>query len=195
MNFHDIIDIDQPEKTLQRLDQAYFAELIIETLNFNFNQLPVTLDNLDVNLQMNGKQARLNRFNLQIGNSDLSITGFLSDLPAVVHHKDVPIETHLDTHEGKIIIPNMTIESTLGHMEFSGTHDQNNNIDYYLQIPWKTIRKAAWQKLFKSKNDTIVNANQKDEIIEGDPNKKIKYLNLKVKGTIDDYKVSLGKKK
>jgi hypothetical protein len=39
------------------------------------------------------------------------------------------------------------------------------------------------------------NEEQDDEIIEVDPNKNIKYLNLKIKGKIDDYKVSLGKKK
>ena len=89
----------------------------------------------------------------------------------------------------------MTIESTLGHMELSGTHDNNQNIDYYLRIPWKTVRKAAWQKLFGNKKNDSISTGQEDEIVEVDPNEKIKYLNLKIKGNIDDYKVSLGKKK
>ncbi len=105
------------------------------------------------------------------------------------------LQNSLDIHKGKITIPAMTIESTLGHIELSGTHDNNQNIDYYLRIPWKTVRKAAWQKLFGSKNDTIPNSKQEDEIVEVDTSKKIKYLNLKIKGNIDDYKVSLGKKK
>ena len=89
----------------------------------------------------------------------------------------------------------MTIESSLGHMELSGTHDSNQNIDYYLRIPWKTVRKAAWQKLFGKKKDTLSIEEQEDEIVEIDPNKKTKYLNVKIKGNIDDYKVSLGKKR
>ncbi|TPN83440.1 AsmA family protein [Aquimarina algicola] len=105
------------------------------------------------------------------------------------------LQNSLDIKKGKINIPSMTIESTLGHMELSGTHDKNQNIDYYLRIPWKTVRKAAWQKLFGSKKDTISGQQQEDEIVEVDPNKKIKYLNLKIKGNIDDYKISLGKKK
>ncbi|GMN04966.1 hypothetical protein MTsPCn5_03540 [Croceitalea sp. MTPC5] len=105
------------------------------------------------------------------------------------------LQNSLDIHKGKITIPAMTIESTLGHIELSGTHDNNQNIDYYLRIPWKTVRKAAWQKLFGSKNDTIPNSKQEDEIVEVDTSRKIKYLNLKIKGNIDDYKVSLGKKK
>ncbi|MBW1295008.1 AsmA family protein [Aquimarina litoralis] len=105
------------------------------------------------------------------------------------------LQNNLDINKGKINIPAMTIESTLGHMELSGTHDSNQNIDYYVRIPWKTVRKASWQKLFGNKKDTINTTQQEDEIVEVDPNEKIKYLNLKIKGSIDDYKISLGKKK
>lgn len=105
------------------------------------------------------------------------------------------LQNNLDINKGKINIPSMTIESTLGHMELSGTHDSNQNIDYFLRIPWKTVRKASWQKLFGNKKDTIISPEQEDEIVEIDPNKKTKYLNLKIKGSVDDYKISLGKKK
>jgi hypothetical protein len=105
------------------------------------------------------------------------------------------LQNSLSVTKGKITIPAMTIESTLGHMELSGTHDDDQNIDYYLRIPWKTVRKAAWGKLFGAKKDAALNEEQEDEIIEVDPSKNIKYLNLKVKGKIDDYKISLGKKK
>ncbi|MCC1484056.1 AsmA-like C-terminal region-containing protein [Winogradskyella immobilis] len=105
------------------------------------------------------------------------------------------LQNSLGIENGEINIPTMTIESTLGHIELSGTHDSDQNIDYYIRIPWKTVRKASWQKLFGNKKDTIVNPEQVDAIVEVDPNRKIRYLNLKVKGIIDDYKVSLGKKK
>ena len=105
------------------------------------------------------------------------------------------IQNTLDIKEGIITIPDMRIESSLGHMELSGTHDSGQNIDYYMRIPWKTVKKAAKQKIFGSNKNTTVNESQEDEIVEIDPNKKTKYLNLKVKGNIDDFEVSLGKKK
>jgi hypothetical protein len=105
------------------------------------------------------------------------------------------LQNSLRINKGKITIPAMRIESTLGHIELSGTHDNDQNIDYYLRIPWKTVKKAAWGKLFGNKKEAAINEEQEEEIIEIDPNKKIKYLNLKIKGNIDDYKVSLGKKK
>ncbi|CAL2084934.1 AsmA-like C-terminal region-containing protein [Tenacibaculum sp. 190524A05c] len=103
------------------------------------------------------------------------------------------IQNHIDIHNGRITIPNMTIESTLGHMELSGTQDLNNNIEYYLRIPWKTVRKAVWYKLFKNKKNSGTKE-EEDEIIEVDPNKKVRYLNLKLHGTVDDFKVSMKKK-
>ena len=88
----------------------------------------------------------------------------------------------------------MTIESTLGHMELSGTHDSDHNIEYFLKIPWKTVKKAAMYKLFgnKKNQDSLM---LEEKIIEVDPNKKTRYLNLKIQGHIDDYNISLGKEK
>lgn len=105
------------------------------------------------------------------------------------------LQNNLAIDKGKINIPVMTIESTIGHIELSGTHDDNQNIDYNLRIPWKTVRKATWQKLFVSKKDSIFDQDKVDEIVEVDPNRKTKFLNLKVQGTIDDYKISLSRKK
>jgi len=104
------------------------------------------------------------------------------------------LQNNLNVEKGKIHIPSMTIESTIGHMEFSGSHDSDQNIDYYLRIPWKIATKAAWHKLFGNKKKEV-SEEQEDEIVEVDPNKKIRYLNVKIKGTVDEYKVSLGKKK
>ena len=125
----------------------------------------------------------------------LALSGYMGDKNLRSIKFDT-LQNTLDINAGKITIPAMTIESTLGHLELSGTHDSNQNIDYFIRIPWKTVRKAAFQKLFKSSNkDTIANSDQEDKIIEADPNKNIKYLNLKIKGSTDNYKISLGKKK
>ncbi len=105
------------------------------------------------------------------------------------------LQNNLAIDKGRIHIPTMTIESTLGHIELSGTHDSGQNIDYYLRIPWKTVRKAAWQKLFGNKKDSVVDQEQVDEIVEVDPDRKTRFLNLTIRGTLDDYKVSLGNKR
>ena len=87
----------------------------------------------------------------------------------------------------------MTIESTLGHMELSGTQSIDNTIEYYLRIPWKTVKKAARYKLFGKKKEEDITA--EDTIIEVDPTQKTRYLNIKLHGNTDDFKVSLQKAK
>jgi hypothetical protein len=100
------------------------------------------------------------------------------------------ITNHMDLTAGKLSIPNMNIESTLGHYELSGTHDLEHNIEYFLRIPWKTVREGARAKLFGPRKAEEID----DEIAEKDPNKKINYLNVKIQGTLEDYKIGLGKK-
>lgn len=104
------------------------------------------------------------------------------------------LQNKIDINNGKLVIPNMTIESTLGHIEISGTHDNQHNIEYYLKIPWKTAKKAALYKLFgnKKKADSMYS---EEAIIKKDTTKRTRYLNIKVDGTIDDYNISLKKKK
>ncbi len=104
------------------------------------------------------------------------------------------LQNRIDIDKGKVVIPQMTIESTLGHIEFSGTHDSRHNIEYYLRIPWKTVKKASLYKIFgnKKKADSVYG---EEEIVKVDKTKRTRYLNLKIKGTIDDYDISLGKKK
>ncbi|MCB4798887.1 AsmA-like C-terminal region-containing protein [Neotamlana laminarinivorans] len=104
------------------------------------------------------------------------------------------LKNHIDITNGRITIPKMTIESTLGHMELSGTQDSDYNIEYYLRIPLKTVKQAARYKLFGKKNDSI-NTTVDDEIIELDPNEKVRYLNIKLHGNINDYNITLGKDK
>lgn len=101
------------------------------------------------------------------------------------------LQNHMDITNGKISIPNMTIESSLGHMDISGTQDMNDNIDYFLRIPWKLVKQAARNKLFGVKtNDSI-----SDEIIEVDPKRKVRYLNLNISGSLDDYNIKMKKAK
>lgn len=108
MKFHDIIDLEHPERALNELNQAYFAELSVKNLKVNSNELPAPLESLDAHLIMRGKEAELDEFNLKFGNSDLSITGYLSDLPAIVHQTDVPITAHLGIQSKLLDVAELT---------------------------------------------------------------------------------------
>lgn len=108
MNFHDIIDLDNPEQALNDLNQAYYSELNIKNLSLSSSTLPAPLKSLDAHLVMNGKRADLDQFDIQLGESDLSITGYLSDLPAIVHHTNIPVSVHLDIQSDVLDIAEIT---------------------------------------------------------------------------------------
>ena len=98
----------------------------------------------------------------------------------------------MDLNKGTISIPSMNIESTLGHMEISGTQDMNDNINYYVRIPWSVVKSEARNKLFGPKERE---EGAEDEIVQVDPNRKTRYLNVNISGTFDDYNVRLKKEK
>jgi hypothetical protein len=56
------------------------------------------------------------------------------------------------------------------------------------------VTNVAFQKLFGKKPEEV-DPNQEDEIIYKDPNKNVNYMNLKISGTPDDFKISMEKNK
>lgn len=108
MRFHDIIDLEHPEKALNQLNQAYFSELNIENLHVESPDLIAPIDQLDLHLAMNGKRGVLDTFELKMGATDLSLTGYVSDLPAIVHHTDTPVEAELNIRSNLFDIAELT---------------------------------------------------------------------------------------
>ncbi len=104
------------------------------------------------------------------------------------------LANQLYVSKGKVSIPNMTINSSLGFMNISGNQDIDNNMEYYFRIPMNLVTKAAKQKLFGRKG-IVTDSTQIDAIQYNNDSKKTWYLNLKLEGNPDDYRVSLGRKK
>ena len=71
-------------------------------MSLESTDLPAPLKKLDMHLIMNGKKADLDLFEAEFGNSNLSMKGYLSNLPAIVHHTNIPVVAHLDI-ESKLI--------------------------------------------------------------------------------------------
>lgn len=101
------------------------------------------------------------------------------------------LSNKLDMRNGVLTVPNMTINSTLGFIEISGKQDMNMNMEYYLRIPWKLVTQAGMQKLFGSREAS----DAEDEIQYRDESKRVRFINLKITGTPDNYSISLGKDK
>jgi hypothetical protein len=103
------------------------------------------------------------------------------------------LENHIDMINGVMKIPEMTINSSLGHMIISGEQDMNGAMEYRLQIPWKMVTKTGVTKLFGRNRSEEELAAQTDEIQYG--REKTRYVNIRIKADADGYKFSIGKKR
>lgn len=102
------------------------------------------------------------------------------------------LQNHIDIVNGLMTIPEMTINSSLGHLKISGQQDLSGDMEYYMSIPWKMVTKTASSKLFGKNKEEISTANN-DGIIYGNDN--IRYVNIRIRGDENGYKFSLGKPK
>jgi hypothetical protein len=100
------------------------------------------------------------------------------------------LQNQLVMKNGEMVIPNMVINTNLGFVEISGKQDMNMNMEYYLKVPLKMVTSAGANKLFGKRKES-----DPDELYAYDPNKKYRYVNIKVTGNAEDYKISLGKNK
>ncbi|MCK7554130.1 AsmA-like C-terminal region-containing protein [Chitinophaga sedimenti] len=95
---------------------------------------------------------------------------------------------------GQLLIPTMNINSSLGFMEISGKQSLDLKMEYYMRIPMKMVTKVGFQAIFGRK-EAEVDLEQVDEIEYRDKDKKVRFMNVKVTGTPEDFKVGLGKAK
>lgn len=105
------------------------------------------------------------------------------------------LKNTLDLNNGVLSIPTMNINSTLGFMELSGQQSLDLSMEYFIRIPLKMVTQVGIRSLFGKKTADEIPADQIDEIQVRDSDKRVRFLNLKITGTVDDYKVTMGKEK
>lgn len=153
-------------------------------VHMHADMVPI-IDDSEIHLDLNVIQGRLENY---------SALDAMSDYFKDKNLKKVLFDTlsnALDIKNGVLSIPKMTINSTLGFIEISGKQEMNMNMQYYVRVPLKLVTQVAMQKLFGSKESNT----REDEIQYKDESKRIRYVNLEIKGTPDNYKISLGKDK
>jgi hypothetical protein len=104
------------------------------------------------------------------------------------------LQNKLTFTNGVLDIPAMDINSSLGFIQISGKQSLDLKMEYYVRVPMKLVTKAGISSLFNGKPEAV-NMEQVDEIEYIGNDKKIAFMNLKVSGTPEDFKVALGKDK
>ena len=124
MNFRDIIDLEHPEKSIERLNESYASELDIQNLKFSSEYFHLPLENLDLKMHAAGHEAVIDYCKIKVGKSDLAMSGKISDLPAILHHTDIPVQTNLIITSTLLDLE----ELTQSKGKENGLHEQINNL-------------------------------------------------------------------
>ncbi len=108
MKFHDIIDLSKPERSIEKMNEAYYSEILVEDLGFKTPAYHLGLDNFNTKITVNGHEATIEYFKAQLGGSDIDISGHISDLPAIIHHSSDEVTADLSINSKLLDILEMT---------------------------------------------------------------------------------------
>ncbi|HMI62799.1 MAG TPA: AsmA-like C-terminal region-containing protein [Puia sp.] len=103
MDFKELVDLSLPEKSMAKLTQGIQSELIVKNLTFRVPNYPYIIENLDLHAAMKNGLVKLDSMAFKVGNSDLRLDGSISDLPALFHQQDKPVQLTLNAHSNKLI--------------------------------------------------------------------------------------------
>lgn len=105
------------------------------------------------------------------------------------------LQNTFDIRDGMLFIPNMTVNSSLGFIELSGRQGLDLSMDYFIRVPLGMVTQVGFRSLFGGRNKNEIDPDREDAIVFRDENKKVRFVNIHVKGTPEDYQFSLGKNK
>lgn len=120
-----------------------------------------------------------------------AMAGYFKDKNLKLIRFDTLINQLMFTN-GILEIPNMNINSSLGFIQLSGKQSMDLSMEYHMKIPMKMVTAVGFNALFNKKQEEV-DLDQIDAIEYSDKDKKIRFVSVKVSGTPDDFKVSLGK--
>jgi hypothetical protein len=119
MNFHDIIDLERPERSIEKLNESYFTQLKVDNLSFGKSTFGFPVSDVNLYAEMDGHEARIDYFQMKAGNSDLKLSGSVSDLPAIIHHTDDPVTVKLSMNSKLLDLFELTGSDSLTSVDES----------------------------------------------------------------------------
>jgi hypothetical protein len=121
-----------------------------------------------------------------------AMSGFFADRNLRMVRFDT-LSNVFELKNGVLIIPKMTINSSLGFIELSGRQSLDLKMDYFVRVPLSMVTQVGFRTLFGGRNRNEIDPDQEDDIVFRDQNRRVRFVNINIKGNPDDYKVSLGR--
>lgn len=119
-----------------------------------------------------------------------ALSGFFGDR----NLNRVRFDTLSNTFElknGTIYIPKMDISTSLGFIQLSGRQSLDKNMDYFIRVPLSLVTQVGFRALFGGRNREEIDPDREDAIISRDGNRRVRFVNIHMSGTPDNYQVRL----
>jgi len=154
MNFHDIIDPTRPEKAIEKLNEAYFAELKIKDLTFTSTAFGLPVDKINMQATMDGHEADIDYIDIKVGRSDIHVDGKITDLPAILHHTDQEVDTRLNIRSNFIDIHQMTEAMANGDTTAKPVDEEIENLS--LKLDFKASARSFTESKFVPEGEFFI---------------------------------------
>lgn len=96
MKFHDIVDLQHPEKSLKKINQSYYSKLSVRNLNFKSLDLNLPVKNLNIEADLNKDKLKIDKFSFMSGDSDIFLNGYVTNIPEIIHKQKDNVQAELN---------------------------------------------------------------------------------------------------
>ena len=104
MNFKELVDLSMPEKAMGKLTQGIQSELAVQNLTFRVPAYPYIIEHLNLHADMKNGFVKLDSLSCNVANSDFHLSGSISDLPALFHHQDRPVQVTARAYSKRMVM-------------------------------------------------------------------------------------------
>ena len=113
-NYNELVDLSETGAMMKGIKQGVKSKLTVQNLQFKLPEYPHLFKNINASATMNEGKLVLDSFQIKVADSDLSIYGYLSDLPSILHSTDKEVEIAVKIKSSLLNLDTLTtFDSTL----------------------------------------------------------------------------------
>jgi len=131
MDFKEIHDITLPEESLNKLKEGIQSKLVVENLSFRIPGYPHAVRDMNIHAEMRDGRVTVDSAFLTIGESDVELSGSISDVRAFLRDRNKTIRLKLNAGSKQLSLANLlSYDTALARKWNEEVHDFNINLAF-----------------------------------------------------------------
>lgn len=107
MDFKEIHDITLPEESLSKLKEGIQSRLVVKDLSFQIPGYPHAVKDVNIYAEMRDGRVTVDSASLKIGQSDLRVSGGISDVRAFLHDHQQTIKLSVNATSKQVVLSDL----------------------------------------------------------------------------------------